>query len=494
MREPALSQPNNIAAEQGLLGAILFDNRTLQRIGELQAGDFFEPWHGRIFEAIKASIGPNSVADPVSLRGRVQIPQELGGDRYLLTLLDRAARLDSHAVEYANVIRDCAARRDLIQAARELEALALSPPEGATAMDVAEEVRATLGVIASSQSGTPLRSILDAAQGVLEDADKPEPPIIKTGIAELDRLFGGGLGLGDLVIIAGRPGMGKTSLATNVASNIAASDVVDTDGCVVRPRVVLFFSLEMPEKQLAARALSRLSFGTASAFSHSSMRDKDRRPSRAQLEPLTKRLRPGLLIDDRGGITLRQMQARVNQGRQRYGGIDAIVVDYLQLMGSDVRSDNRVQEITAITMGLKALAKREDCPVIALSQLSRGVESRDDKKPLMSDLRESGSIEQDADTILFAYREHYYLKRQEPKPREGQSRSDLADREREWHMRLEATAKVFTAILAKNRHGATGEINLHCELASDLISDPLPSQRAQAPAYGSSPTHWTDRE
>ncbi len=418
--------PHHLEAEQALLGAILFDNETFNRITpKLEPRHFYDPVHGRIFAACAQTIASGHLADGLTMRERFAKDgalKDIGGASYLLTLLEHAAQLSVHAQEYAELIYDLALRRELIRVGNEIAELAENPPDDADATDIIEEAeRALFGLAesgASSSGFSPfsraLATSIEAAAAAYES--QSEVSGLSTGFADLDRMLGGLHG-SDLIILAGRPSMGKTALATNIAYNVAkarldAQRSGDFENAINKGGVVAFFSLEMSADQLATRLLAdaaeiesdRIRRGKINKDEFERLSDKA-----AELQTLP------LHIDETGAISIAQLMARARR-LQRTIGLDCIVVDYLQLVTSSSRkSDGRVQEVSEITQGLKALAKDLKAPVIALSQLSRQVENREDKRPQLSDLRESGSIEQDADAVLFVYRESYYLERAEPR-------------------------------------------------------------------------------
>jgi replicative DNA helicase len=266
--------------------------------------------------------------------------------------------------------------------------------------------------------------------------------------------------------------MGKTALADNIAANVAAGN-----------KVVGFFSMEMDPAQIAARVLSRRS----GSFSYSKLRSFTDRPHPSHVEPLVADLPEGLLIDPTGAQTLAGLEASARAMKRQTRQLDLILVDYLQLMrDAAARRDGRTQELSEITAGLKSLAKRLSVPIIALSQLSRQVENREDKRPQLSDLRESGSIEQDADIVLFVYREHYYLERNEPQPQAKEKKEDFSARKAKYDERLILTANTFEIFTGKNRHGAGGREEFYCDLSMDMIADEQPISHIQTPrAFGS---------
>jgi replicative DNA helicase len=460
---PVSVAPHNLEAEQGLLGAILFDNENAHRISDrLKAHHFYDPVHGRIFDAANALIAQGKLADGVTLREHFLRDgglKEIGGAAYLLTLLEHAARLSVHAQEYAVLIYDLALRRELIRVGQEIAALAENPPEGADAEDIIEESERTLFTLAESGSpsrgfspfSTALATSIEMAAAAYES--KSDVSGLATSFEDLDRMLGG-LHPSDLVILAGRPSMGKTALATNIAYNVAYSRLKalrsgDFENATNKGGTVAFFSLEMSGEQLATRLLS-------DAANIESERIRRGKISKAEYEALYETSRElqqlPLHIDETGALSIAQLQARARR-LQRTGGLDLIVVDYLQLVTSSMRrNDGRVMEVSEITQGLKALAKDLKVPVLALSQLSRQVENRDDKRPQLSDLRESGSIEQDADVVLFVFRESYYLERAEP--REG------TDEHHAWQRSLDEVRNQAEVIIGKQRHGPIGKVRL----------------------------------
>ena len=422
------SMPHNLEAEQALLGALMFDNGVFERLSDrLRGSHFYEPFHQRLFEAIEDHIRQGMLAEPTILMERFkQDPafQEFGGLRYLADLVDRAPPA-ANAPDYARVVYDLALRRDLIRIGGDIATAAHGGgDEIRPARDQIESAEQQLYTLA--ESGTASSGFVtfgDALRGAVEmtaEAYSRDGGMsgVATELTDLDQKVGG-LHPSDLIVLAGRPSMGKTALATNIAFNIARKYAyeIQPDGTkkTVQGGVVAFYSLEMSAEQLALRMLAdasgvsgdRLRKGEIDASEFGRVRDAAMELQEAPL-----------YIDATGGISIAKLTARARR-LKRQVGLDLVVVDYLQLVtGSDLGSNaNRVQEVSQITMGLKSLAKELGCPVIALSQLSRQVEQREDKRPQLSDLRESGSIEQDADMVWFVYRESYYVGRAEP--REG---------------------------------------------------------------------------
>ena len=456
--------PNNLEAEQALLGAILFDNETYNRITpKLEPRHFYAPVHGRIFAACAETISSGNLADGVTMRERFARDgalAEIGGAGYLLTLLEHAAKLTAHAQEYAELVYDLALRRELIRVGGDIAELAENPPEDADAETIIEEAERALFSLAesgtSSSGFSPFSKALATSIEVAAAAYESKSDV--SGLAmcfdDLDRMLGGLHG-SDLIILAGRPSMGKTALATNIAFNIARARLAHTrapeeDKPINKGGVVAFFSLEMSAEQLATRLLSdaagiesdRIRRGKIHKHEYERLADE---AANLQMLPLH--------IDETGAISIGQLQARARR-LQRTVGLDLIVVDYLQLVTASDRgkNDGRVQEVSAITQGLKALAKDLRVPVLALSQLSRQVENRDDKRPQLSDLRESGSIEQDADVVLFVYRESYYLERAEPR--------DGTEEHFAWQRQVDEVRNLAEVIIGKQRHGPIGKVKL----------------------------------
>jgi replicative DNA helicase len=452
--------PNSIDAEQGLLGAVLFDNLALERLPDsFRAEYFYEPFHARLFAAMEASIRGGRLGDPISMMEHFRNDpafDELGGVRYLADLVDRAPPA-SHALEYALIIDDLFMRRELIRVAGEIDAAATADAPAREGLEAAEAQLFSLGERGETQQGfVAFSDALHGAVAMAAEAYGRDGGLsgIATGLLDLDQKLGG-LHPSDMLIIAGRPSAGKTALACNIAFNVAKNYAftLQPDGTrkTTAGGIVGFFSLEMSAEQLAMRLLAevsgvssdRIRRGDIQAHEFALVRDASQEIAAAPLH-----------IDATGGLSIAKLSARARRLKRR-GGLDLIVVDYLQLctVGGPSRTDNRVQEVSAITQGLKALAKELGVPVIALSQLSRQVETREDKRPMLSDLRESGSIEQDADVVMFVYREEYYLSRTEPKEGTTEHLS--------WQEKMSAAQGVAELIIGKQRHGPIGTVKLH---------------------------------
>ena len=453
--------PANVEAEQALLGALLYDNAAFERIGDyLQARHFFEPFHQRLFAAVETHIRKGQLAEPILLAeqfSRDPAFDELGGVRYLADLVDRAPPA-ANAPDYARAVYDLALRRDLIRIGGDIANQAAQSDADLSARDQIEQAEQLLFTLAetggTSQGFVSFADALHGAVTMAAEAHSRDGGLagLSTGLIDLDQKIGG-LHPSDLVILAARPSMGKTSLACNIAFDVAKQYAWEPqpDGSkkTVRGGVVAFFSLEMSAEQLAMRLLAevsgvsgdRLRKGEIDASEFGRVRDAALEIQEAPL-----------YIDATGGITMAKLAARARR-LKRMVGLDLIIVDYLQLVtGGDNKSDNRVQEVSMITQGMKALAKELSVPVMALSQLSRQVENREDKKPQLSDLRESGSIEQDADMVMFVYRESYYLSRLEP--REGTSEHLT------WQEDMDKVRGLAEIIIGKQRHGPISNVKL----------------------------------
>ncbi|HEX8233079.1 MAG TPA: replicative DNA helicase [Caulobacteraceae bacterium] len=459
--EPAHA-PANIEAEQALLGAVLYDNAALERLSDLlHPQHFYEPFHARLFGVMRELINKGQLAEPTLIMERFRRDpafEDLGGISYLADLVDRAPPA-ANAPDYGRVIYDLALRRDLIRIGGDISVQAANDAEKGARDQIEEAEQALYQLAESGATSTGFIDFSTALHGAVEMAAEAFGRDgglagVSSGLIDLDQKLGG-LHPSDLVILAGRPSMGKTALATNIAFNVARNYAyeIQLDGSkkTVNGGVVAFFSLEMSAEQLAMRLLAevsgvssdRLRKGEIDASEFGRVRDA---ALEIQESPL--------YIDATGGLSIGKLAARARR-LKRQSGLDLIVVDYLQLVtGDSLRgSDNRVQEVSQITQGLKAIAKELGVPVLALSQLSRQVENREDKRPQLSDLRESGSIEQDADVVMFVYRESYYLGRGEP--REG-TPEHLA-----WQDDMEKVRNLAEVIIGKQRHGPIGTVKLH---------------------------------
>ncbi|WP_027053306.1 replicative DNA helicase [Mesorhizobium erdmanii] len=469
--------PNNIEAEQALLGAILVNNDAFYRVSDfLKPGHFYEPLHRRIFEIAAELIRMGKVATPITLKTFLPADEKVGDmtvAQYVVRLAVEAVTV-VNATDYGRAIYDLATRRALITVGEDMVNIAYDAPVDMSPSEQIEDAERRLFELAETgRYDGGFESFTDAVKTAVDLANAAymrdgHLSGLATGMRDLDRRMGG-LQASDLIVLAGRPGMGKTSLATNIAFNVAEAYVPaqQADGSfkAANGGVVGFFSLEMSSEQLATRIISEQTEISSSKIRRGEITEMDFEKLVACSQTMQK---IPLFIDQTGGISIAQLSARARR-LKRQRGLDLIVIDYIQLMqGSSAKSSqNRVQEITEITTGLKALAKELAVPIIALSQLSRQVESRDDKRPQLSDLRESGSIEQDADVVIFVYREEYYLKNREPKPG--------TEEYVKWENEMNEMRGKAEVIVGKQRHGPTGTVTLafHGEFTrfSDLAEE-----------------------
>ncbi|MGD9538887.1 MAG: replicative DNA helicase [Alphaproteobacteria bacterium] len=458
-REP----PHNVEAEQALLGALLLNNEAYNRVSDfLLAEHFYLPVHGRIYGAIGRLIDRGQIANPITLKHMFEADEglsEAGGAQYLARLAGAAVTI-INAQHYARTIHDLALRRALIRIGEETVLDAYEAAQDSDAIEQIETVEQKLFRLAEqglAEAGFKsfTQSAADAISHI-EAAYKHDHRLVgvTSGLVDLDELLGG-LHPSDLLILAGRPGMGKSALATTIAYNAARAYRAEKDELGRNKRVdgavVGFFSLEMSADQIATRILAQEARIPSIHLRRGKITTEDfHRVVRASQE--IERL--PLFIDDTPQLTIPGLRARARRLKRQHD-LSLIIIDYLQLMRptESARLNNRVQEISEITQGLKALAKELNLPVIALSQLSRAVEARDDKRPQLADLRESGSIEQDADVVMFIYREAYYQQRREPDPED-------AAKHAEWRERMDRIHRRADLIVAKQRHGPTDTIEL----------------------------------
>ncbi|MEO8723190.1 MAG: replicative DNA helicase [Sphingobium sp.] len=473
--------PRNIEAEAALLGALLIDNRIAEDVQmKLRPEHFFEPVHSRIYESVLRLLDRNMVASPVTLKPMLdQDPalKELGGSGYLVQLTGNGAALIG-ARDFAQQVYDLALLRGLVGVGRDLVDKAMDTSEDVDPQSQIEAAEVALYKVSEGESETgSVKNFLQASTMAMQVAERAlnsggHLSGITTGLTSLNEKIGG-LHNSDLMILAGRPGMGKTSLATNIAYNAASRWLRDDgDGIESAKNVgakTAFFSLEMSADQLATRILAEQSGISGEALRMGKI-------SRTDFQNLSRAARElqelPLYIDDTPGLTIAALRTRARRLKRRHD-IGFIVIDYLQLLqGSGKAKDgNRVQEISEISRGLKTLAKELNVPVLALSQLSRAVEQREDKRPQLSDLRESGSIEQDADMVWFVYREDYYVQSKEPKrPTEGDDGKTHEDHAK-WAMDMEKVFGLAELIVAKQRHGSTGKVPLKFDARITKFSD-----------------------
>ena len=450
--------PQNLEAEQDLLGALLLSNDIFDKIPDhLDTAHFFNPLHGRIFSAARTLCNKGQLANPVTLKsyfiGDPSV-EDVDVENYLRELMDNISSI-SEAPDYAKDIYQCFLRRQLIIIADETITDSRTAKLDTNAETLIEETEQKLFHLAETNQPSagllpfhkPLAEAVTYAEAVLKNESHLSG--ISTGLLGLNNHLGG-LQDSDLVILAGRPGMGKTALATNIAFHAATTTRTGEESCNVA-----FFSLEMSAQQLASRILS----------SEAQIPSNDIRLGRISPDQFNDLIRTSnqietapFFIDDTPGLSVAQLASRARRLKRTHG-LGLLVVDYLQLLSAPMgmRWDNRVQELSMITRSLKNIAKELSIPVLALSQLSRAVEQRDDKRPNLADLRESGTIEQDADVVMFVYREEYYLSKAEPEQKESEELEAYQKRHAIWNEKSEKAKGQAEIIVAKHRHASTGK-------------------------------------
>ena len=445
--------PNNVEAEQSVIGSILVTNEIFDEINTIiSSTNFYDPMHQKIFGAIESLIYKGMLANPITLKNYFEDEKDdLNVPEYLVKIT-KFSTSTRQAIEYSKIIYDMFVRRELIKISEQTIDTAKLNDINTNGQDIIENSEKLLFDLAEKGSfNSSLTKFDEAMRQTIEMATaayKNEEGIVgvPTGLRDLDDRLGG-LHQSDLIIIAGRPSMGKTSLATNIAFNAAKK--IQESG---KKSTIAFFSLEMSSEQLSTRILAE----------QSRIRSNDIRRGRISDEQFDKFLETSkdiselpLYIDETPAISIAAMSNRARRIKRLFG-LDMVIIDYIQLMrGTSFNKDGRVQEISQITQGLKAIAKELSIPVVALSQLSRQVEQRDDHKPQLSDLRESGSIEQDADVVMFVYREGYYLQRKEPR--------EATVEHAEWQAKMNEVAHLAEIIIGKQRHGPVGKILLEFE-------------------------------
>jgi replicative DNA helicase len=458
------SPPHNIEAEQALLGAILVKNDAYHRVADFLLPEHFaQGVHGRIFAAIAKLIERGQIADPVTLKGLFDQDgalAEIGGAQYLTRLAASMVTI-INAEDYGRTVHDLHLRRQLINIGEDTvnDAYAHDLERDARGqIESAEQKLFDLAMTGQYEGGfqpfkTALKNAIDLADAAFKRRGRTSG--VSTGFSGLDKLLGG-LHRSDLVVLAGRPSMGKTALATNIGFRAAEthSQAKGQDGAVVG-----FFSLEMSAEQLATRILSEEAGVPSDRIRRGEVSHED---FGKFVQASQKLASVPFFVDETPAITIGALRTRARR-LKRQQGLGLIIVDYLQLLrGTDSGRgpENRVQEISEITRGLKALAKDLSVPVLALSQLSRAVENREDKRPQLSDLRESGTIEQDADVVMFVFREEYYLRRAEPMRRPEESDDKFNERYMRWQENLEKVYNTAEIIIGKQRHGPIGKVRL----------------------------------
>jgi len=452
--------PNNIEAEQSVIGSILLSNEIFDEINMIIVSkNFYDPMHQKIFGAIEKLIYSGLLANPITLKNYFENEKdELNVPEYLVKIT-KFSTSSRQAIEYSKLIYDLFVKRELIKISESVIDTAKLNDLDNDGQKIIENFEKSLFDLAEKGSfSNSLIKFDEAMRQTIEMASsayKNDEGIVgvPTGLTDLDDRLGG-LHRSDLVIIAGRPSMGKTALATNIAFNAAKK--LQDDG---KKSSIAFFSLEMSSEQLSTRILAE----------QSRIKSNDIRRGRISEEQFDKFIETSkdiselpLYIDETPAISIAALSNRARRIKRLYG-LDMVVIDYIQLMRASNFKDGRVQEISEITQGLKALAKELSVPVVALSQLSRAVEARDDKKPQLADLRESGSIEQDADVVMFVYREAYYLERKEPRP--------ATVEHAEWQAKMNEVSSLAEIIIGKQRHGPTGNIMLEFEAMFTKFKD-----------------------
>ena len=440
--------PQNLEAEEAILGAILVNPSCLAKVSDsLQAGCFYKPAHRYIYDAMISLFNQNdnidivSVSDVLSYEGKL----EASGGRAYINDLAQNAITTSNISYYAKIIKEKAVKRALINAGSEIVSKGYDLEPSDASLEQAEKL---IYDISSNKSTSDLRPMKDLVLDAWDKIEyrynhKDELSGVRTGFNDLDTLLNG-LNKSDLIILAARPAMGKTALALNIAQNVAIKENVP----------VCIFSLEMSASQLAQRMLCSYAEVDAQRLKTGNMQQKD-------LDKLAMAMndfgQAQIYIDDTAGCTLTDLRTKCRRLKSQQKDLGLVVIDYLQLMESS-GSEDRLQQISAISRGLKILAKELDVPVIALSQLSRAVESRNDKRPMLSDLRESGSIEQDADIVMFIYRADYYAKADESEEEEN----------------INATSKGLSEIIiAKHRNGPVDTVKLLFQSNITKFKNPL---------------------
>ena len=473
--------PQNIEAEQSLIGSILFDNKVMEDLPtNFASRHFFDPLHSSIFEACISLTDNGRLADPVTLKGYLKDDvslRDIDIEQYLSDLREGTLSL-SKAKFYADEIRNCYVRRSLIRIGDDLIDRSINPSiEISPDQEISntEEQLYNLAEKDQVNSGPiDFKTILGKATNQINEAYQRKGSLsgVDTGFSGLNRQLGG-LNKSDLLVLAGRPAMGKTALATNIGFNAAKTSKIENN------QSILIFSLEMSAEQLAQRILAEQSTIDSHKLRNGDISEKEFSDLVSTQNEI---MNLPFFIDDTPAISVGQIASRARR-LKRTNGLALIIIDYIQLIQGTKASEaqGRVQEVSSITRGLKSLAKELDVPILALSQLSRAVEQREDKRPILADLRESGSIEQDADVVMFVYREEYYLDKSEPTQRDNENQESFNERFLRWQDRRNLAEGKAEIIISKQRHGPTGIIQVQFEAKytrfMDLVQDDrLPNQ------------------
>ena len=473
--------PQNIEAEQSLIGSILFDNKVMEDLPtNFASRHFFDPLHSSIFEACISLTDNGRLADPVTLKGYLKDDvslRDIDIEQYLSDLREGTLSL-SKAKFYADEIRNCYVRRSLIRIGDDLIDRSINPSiEISPDQEISntEEQLYNLAEKDQVNSGPiDFKTVLGKATNQINEAYQRKGSLsgVDTGFSGLNRQLGG-LNKSDLLVLAGRPAMGKTALATNIGFNAAKTSKIENN------QSILIFSLEMSAEQLAQRILAEQSTIDSHKLRNGDISEKEFSDLVSTQNEI---MNLPFFIDDTPAISVGQIASRARR-LKRTNGLALIIIDYIQLIQGTKASEaqGRVQEVSSITRGLKSLAKELDVPILALSQLSRAVEQREDKRPILADLRESGSIEQDADVVMFVYREEYYLDKSEPTQRDNENQESFNERFLRWQDRRNLAEGKAEIIISKQRHGPTGIIQVQFEAKytrfMDLVQDDrLPNQ------------------
>ena len=475
--------PQNLEAEQSLLGSILFDNKTLEELPtNFNSNYFFDPLHSNIFDACISLIENGRLADPLTLKNYLNDNKyniDIDIEKYLVDLRDGVLSL-SKAKFYADEIRSCYIRRSLIIIADDLTHRSKNPNLETSPdqeISITEEKLYNLAEKDQINSGpSDFKTVLTKTTKQINESYNRKGKLsgVDTGFSGINRQLNG-LNKSDLIVLAGRPAMGKTALATNIGFNAARSSKLDKN------EAILIFSLEMSAEQLAQRILAEQTSIDSHRLRSGDIEDKE---FSKLVETQNDIHNLPLFIDDTPAISVGQIASRARR-LKRTNGLGLIIIDYIQLIQASKASEyqGRVQEVSNITRGLKSLAKELNVPILALSQLSRAVEQREDKKPILADLRESGSIEQDADVVMFVYREEYYLDKNEPSQRDNENQESFNERFARWQDKRSAAEGKAEIIVSKQRHGPTGVIQVQFEAKLTRFMDLAQNERLPDQIY-----------
>ena len=475
--------PQNLEAEQGLIGSILFDNKTLEDLPiSFDSKHFFDPLHVTIFDACVLITDNGRLADPITLKGYLKDEtsfRDINIEKYLLDLREGVLSL-SKAKFYADEIRNCYIRRSLIRIGDDLIERSMNPSvDTAPDKEISNTEEQLYNLAEKDQVNAgpvDFKTVLGKATNQINEAYQRKGSLsgVDTGFSGLNRQLGG-LNKSDLLVLAGRPAMGKTALATNIGFNAAKSSNPD------ELQSILIFSLEMSAEQLAQRILAEQSTINSHKLRSGDINDKEFSDLVSTQNNI---MNLPFFIDDTPAISVSQIASRARR-LKRTNGLTLIIIDYIQLIQGTKASEaqGRVQEVSSITRGLKSLAKELNVPILALSQLSRAVEQREDKRPILADLRESGSIEQDADVVMFVYREEYYLDKSEPSQRDNENQESFSERFLRWQDKRNLAEGKAEIIISKQRHGPTGIIQVQFEAQYTRFMDLAEDSRIPSQTY-----------